>query len=76
MDSELGRPEEYQIVIQGSLGDDWSEWFEGLAVTRIEDGVTTLAGSLADQSALHGVLIKLRDLGLPIISVTRIQPDR
>jgi hypothetical protein len=76
MDSEPGHPQVYQILILGHLDDDWSEWFGNLVVTRSADGVTTLTGLLADQSALHGVLNKLRDLGLPIISLARIEAKR
>ena len=75
MNSASSRPQIYQIVIQGHLDADWSEWLEGLVITQAKDGETTLMGSLVDQSALHGVLIKLRDLGLPILSLTRIEPD-
>jgi hypothetical protein len=74
MDSEPDRPQRYQIVIQGYLDDDWSEWFEGLAIIQSQAGVTTLTGPLGDQAALHGVLNRLRDLGLPIVSLTRTEP--
>ncbi len=59
----------YEIRVKGSLGNDWQEWFGGLSL-RVEDGgVTVLSGPLADQSALHGVLSRIRDLNLELISV-------
>jgi len=54
----------------------WSAWFEGLRVTSDEHGQTTIAGPVTDQAALHGLLAKVRDLGLPLLSVRRIDPDR
>ena len=65
----------HEIRIQGRLDDRWVDWLEGLALTREDDGTTTLTGPLADQAALHGVLNTLRDLNLPIVSVRRIYPD-
>ena len=59
----------YQIRIKGHLGTQRMDWFEGLTITLEEDGNTLLAGSLIDQAALHGVLKKIRDLGLPLVSV-------
>ena len=59
----------YQIRVQGHLDDTWSEWFEGLTITRLANGETALGGYLVDQAALHGVLIKVRDLGLPLLGV-------
>jgi hypothetical protein len=61
----------YTIRIEGQLGDSWSSWFEGMAIEHLDCGETVLSGSLADQSALHGVLMKIRDLGLPLIWVER-----
>jgi hypothetical protein len=75
MNNKAGRPQRYQIVIQEHLEDDWSEWFDGLTITGAEEGETILTGLLADQAALHGVLIKIRDLGLSILSLTRINMD-
>ena len=75
MYSQPDRPQGYQIVIKGYLDDDWSEWFDGLTITRAKDGETVLTGLLADQSALHGVLIKIRDLGLSIVSLNPIEAD-
>ena len=64
----------YRIVVAGQLDGAWSEWFDGLTITLDEHGQTILTGPLADQVALHGVLIKIRDLGLPLLEVTRIEP--
>ena len=75
MESEHERLEVYQIVIKGHLDSEWSEWFDGLTITMGDNGATILSGQLIDQTALHGVLIKIRDLGLPLLSLTRIDPD-
>jgi hypothetical protein len=63
-------PADYQIKVKGRLGSQWSDWFGGMAVES-EGAVTTLTGRVSDQSALHGLLIRVRDLGLPLISVKR-----
>ena len=65
----------HEIRVQGRLDDRWVDWLEGLALTREDDGTTTLTGPLADQAALHGVLNTIRDLNLPIVSVRRVYPD-
>ncbi len=65
----------HEIRVQGRLDDRWVDWLEGLALTRENDGTTTLTGPLADQAALHGVLNTIRDLNLPIVSVRRVSPD-
>jgi ABC-type multidrug transport system ATPase subunit len=65
----------YQIVLKGYLSDDWSEWFDGLTISHTTNEVTTLSGPLPDQAALHGALIKVRDLGLPLLAVDRVEPD-
>jgi hypothetical protein len=65
----------YEIRLQGRLDQRWSDWFDGLTLTTDQDGTTRLRGPLVDQAALHGVLQRLRDLGVPLISVTRVQPD-
>ena len=62
----------YEFRLKGHLDDRWSEWFGGLAVQRQEDGTTVLVGPVVDQTALHGVLNGIRDLGLTIISVQRV----
>jgi hypothetical protein len=59
----------YQIRIKGHLDSSWSEWFEGLGMTHEENGTTVLTGPVADQPALHGLLVKIRDLGLPLLTV-------
>lgn len=66
--------EVYRITLGGHLASEWSEWFDGLTITRSENGETILTGPLVDQAALHGVLIKIRDLGLPLLSLTRLAP--
>jgi len=66
----------YQIKVKGRLDSDRSEWFEGWTVTQEEDSTTVLTGPVADQSALHGVLSKIRNLNLPIISVNYVEPDK
>ena len=65
----------YEIRVRGHLGPGWSDWFSGLRVTLGDDGDTLLVGPL-DQAALHGALRRVRDLGMPLISVTRIQSGR
>ena len=59
----------YVITIRGHLDHHWSVWFEGLTITNADNGEAVLAGPVADQAALHGLLIKIRDLGLPLIAV-------
>ncbi len=67
------QPVVYQIRLKGHLGSQWSDWFEGLTITLAEEGETLLTGPVADQAALHGVLKKVRDLGMPLVSVNRVQ---
>jgi hypothetical protein len=69
-------PTRYELRVQGVLDDRWSAWFEGLRVTSDHAGQTIIAGPVADQAALHGLLTKIRDLGLPLLSVRRLDPDR
>ena len=71
--SEVGR---YEIRLKGHLASRWAAWFDGLSLTNESDGTTALRGQVVDQAALHGVLQKLRDTGLPLLSVTRLGPDR
>lgn len=68
--SEAGR---YEIRLTGHLDAHWTAWFDGLAVRREADGTTVISGSVADQAALHGLLQRVRDLGLPLVSVTRVE---
>lgn len=70
------RPMAYQIRIKGHLDCQWTDWFEGLTITLEDNGETLLTGPVADQSALHGILKKTRDLGLPLLSVLSIEPDQ
>jgi hypothetical protein len=76
MESEHVRQEVYQIVVKGHLDGEWSEWFDGLTITLADSGEIVLTGPVVDQTALHGVLIKIRDLGLPLLSLTRIETGR
>ena len=69
----LSRAVTYQIKIQGHLDEYWSEWFDDLAITYDEQDHTLLTGRVADQCALHGLLKKVRDLGLPLISVNPVE---
>ena len=66
----------YRIILKGHLDPEWSDWFDGLTITLADNGETMLTGPLIDQTALHGVLIKIRDLGLPLLSLTRIETER
>ena len=63
-------PDRYEIRVKGHLADRWAAWFDGITLTRRPDGTTVLDGPVADQSALHGLLRKVSDLGLPLVSVT------
>lgn len=63
----------YQIRLNGCLPGQWSEWFGGMAVTLEESGDTLLTGPVKDQAALHGLLKQVRDLGIPLVSINRIQ---
>jgi hypothetical protein len=62
----------YEIRIKGHLGPEWSAWFDGLTITNEPNGEAALAGPVVDQAALHGLLAKVRDLGLPLLSVHRV----
>ena len=65
----------YEIRLMGHLDARWAAWFDGLSITRSSDGTTLIRGPVADQAALHGLIQKTRDLGLPLISVTFVEPD-
>ncbi len=67
------QPVVYQIRIKGHLGHQWTDWFEGLTITLEEDGDTLLTGPVIDQAALHGLLKKVRDLGMPLVSVSPVE---
>ena len=66
----------YEIRLKGHLSHQWTEWFEGLTITLEEDGNTLLTGPVIDQAALHGLLKKVRDLGMPLLLVNRVNPNR
>ena len=65
-------PMTYQIRVKGQLGCEWTDWFGGLTITQEDGGETLLTGPVADQAALHGLLRKVRDLGLPLVSVNQV----
>lgn len=65
----------YEIRLTGHLDAHWAAWFDGLIVSPASDGITVISGHIADQAALHGVLQRVRDLGLPLVSVTRVEAD-
>jgi hypothetical protein len=69
-----GQPVVYQIRLMGHLGREWTDWFEGLSIMQEEDGNTLLSGPVVDQAALHGLLKKVRDLGMSLISVSPVEP--
>ena len=69
------QPVVYRIRLKGQLGPQWADWFGGLTITLAEDGDTLLTGPVADQAALHGLLRQIRDLGMPLVSVNRLQSD-
>jgi hypothetical protein len=64
----------YEIRLKGHLNNRWANWFEGLTITLEEDGDTLLTGPVIDQAALHGLLKKIRDLGMPLVSVSPVEP--
>ena len=70
------QPMVYQMRIKGHLSHQWTDWFEGLTITLEEDGNTLLTGPVIDQAALHGLLKKVRDLGIPLLSVNRVKPSQ
>ncbi len=77
--SPAGRPggfPRYEFRLKGHLDPRWAAWFDGLSLTTADDGTTALRGPVVDQAALHGVLDKVRDTGLVLLSVTRLDPDQ
>ncbi len=70
--TDPSQPVVYQIRLKGHLGSQWTDWFEGLAIMLAEEGETLLTGPVADQAALHGLLKKVHDLGMPLVSVNRV----
>ena len=71
--TDPGQPMVYQIRIKGHLDSQWTDWFEGLTITLEEDGDTLLTGPVVDQAALHGLLKRVRDLGMPLVSVCPVE---
>ena len=69
-------PGRYEIRLRGHLDSRWAAWFDGLSLTNESDGTTVICGPVVDQAALHGLLQKVRDLGLPLVSVTQVEPDQ
>jgi len=65
----------YEIRLKGHLEDRWNDWFDGLTITLEENGDTLLTGPVIDQAALHGILKKVRDLGIPLVSVSPVEPE-
>jgi hypothetical protein len=72
-DHNAGR---YEIRLEGHLAPRWAAWFDGLSLAHKSDGTTIIHGFVADQAALHGLIQKVRDIGLPLVSVTRVEPDQ
>jgi hypothetical protein len=70
---DADQPRVYQIRVKGHLGLQWADWFEGLTITLQEDGDTLLTGTVVDQAALHGWLKRVRDLGMPLLSVNSVE---
>lgn len=75
-ETDPDQPIGYQIRIQGLLRREWSDWFEGLTITWEDNGDTLMTGLIVDQAVLHGLLRKIRDLGMPLLSVTRLQTPK
>jgi hypothetical protein len=69
-------PGSYEIRVKGHLDSRWSPWFDGMVLTPDSDGTTLIHGHVVDQAALHGLLQRIRDTGLPLVSVTQVQPDQ
>jgi hypothetical protein len=78
LNSEIdpGEPLVYEIRIKGHLGREWTDWFEGLTIQLQDDGETLLTGPVIDQAALHGLLKKVRDVGMPLLSINCVTPSQ
>jgi hypothetical protein len=73
-EGDPGQPPVYQIRIKGHLGRQWANWFGGLSITLEDNGDMLITGPVVDQAALHGLLKKVRDLGMPLVSVSPVKP--
>jgi hypothetical protein len=76
LETEPCQPTIYQVRIKGHLGVQWTDWFGGLTITQEDSGETLLTGPVVDQAALHGLLKKVRDLGMALVSVNRAEPGQ
>ena len=76
LETEHTPPVVYQVRLRGHLGGQWTDWFGGLTVSLEENGETLLTGPVADQAALHGLLRKVRDLGMPLVSVVPVTDEQ
>jgi hypothetical protein len=74
--TDPNQPMVYQIRLKGQLGSQWTDWFEDLTITLADNGETLLTGPVLDQAALHGLLKKVRDLGMPLLSVNCVEPGQ
>ena len=74
--TDTSHPMIYQIKIKGHLRRDWTDWFGGMSISLEDNGNTLLTGPVIDQAALHGLLRKVRDLGLPLVSVLQVDPKQ
>ena len=74
--TDPSQPVVYQIRLKGHLVREWTDWFEGLTITLEDNGDTLLTGPVVDQAALHGLLKKVRDLGMPLVSVSPVEPGQ
>ena len=75
-ENDPDQPMIYQIRIKGHLDRHWANWFEGLTITALDNGDTLLTGTVIDQAALYGLLRKVRDVGMPLLSVNRVKPGK
>jgi hypothetical protein len=74
MSTDIPIPQ-YEVRVRGRIGERWAAWFDGLSLSPDDDGITVIRGPLVDQAALHGLLQKLRDVGLPLVSLVQLPPD-
>jgi hypothetical protein len=73
--AEHTNTQQYEVRVRGHLGSRWRAWFDGLSISTEDDGITVIRGPVVDQAALHGLLQKLRDVGIPLVSLTELPPD-